>query len=367
MTRVSEQSNALTLRHSMNKAKHKLEELQLKGASLKDINKPSDDPSGTVDILSYTSRKTDNTQFLKNSDFALMHLKFLEDSVEELTNVMVRAKEIAISQASDLYDTNIRGGVARELVELRNQALGLANRRFGNRYIFGGHSTLQKPFNREGHYQGDTGKITVEVAKDNFVPINFTGIEVFYSIDGTKDHKPNPLKPFRPPEIPETEKNPLNPEEKKSLEFKKDPQSGRFLASVDEKVKTETSDEIKNLVEDYAELKERDNIFGQLETLTAAMKTNDTDLIQNMLEKLDDSVDRLITLRTKIGAITNSVEKFRNNLESENLVIAEHKSKLGDADVTEVFMDLQKQQQILKTTYKSGQVLLNASLLDYLK
>ena len=155
MTRVSEKSNTLSLKHAMNRTKHKMEELQLKGTTLKRINKPSDDPIGNVQVLAYSSKKSDNDQFIKNADFALLHLQYIENAIVELTEITNRAKELAIGQASDFYDGNIRSGVAKEIRELNRSALSIGNRRLGNRYIFAGHKTLTKPFDNNGNQVTD--------------------------------------------------------------------------------------------------------------------------------------------------------------------------------------------------------------------
>ena len=50
----------------------------------------------------------------------------------------------------------------------------------GNRYIFSGHKSLNPAFDKSGNYLGDDGKVTLEVAKDFFTPVNINGLEVFY-------------------------------------------------------------------------------------------------------------------------------------------------------------------------------------------
>jgi flagellar hook-associated protein 3 FlgL len=54
-------------------------------------------------------------------------------------------------------------------------------------------------------------------------------------------------------------------------------------------------------------------------------------------------------------------------IESENIDHASRRSTLLDADVAELFSDIQKQQAILKTTYQSSQGVLNQTLMDFLK
>ena len=92
MTRVSENSNKSSLNFALNKAKQKLEDLQLKGSTFKKIIKPSDNPVNNVQALEIGSRLKDNSQYLKNSDYAMLNLNIVERSLEELTDIIVKAK-----------------------------------------------------------------------------------------------------------------------------------------------------------------------------------------------------------------------------------------------------------------------------------
>ncbi|OFZ76793.1 MAG: hypothetical protein A2451_09530 [Bdellovibrionales bacterium RIFOXYC2_FULL_39_8] len=111
----------------------------------------------------------------------------------------------------------------------------------------------------------------------------------------------------------------------------------------------------------------RNNIFSQLSSFIAALENNDTKVIQSLLEGFDESISRLITIRTKIGSLHSSVQIAKNGIEGQNLQLAEKKSLLLDADIAEVFSDLTKQQQVLKTTYNSSKGLINQTLLDFIR
>ena len=332
MTRVSENSSQGILRYSLNKSREKLEELQLKGTTLKNINRPSDDPSSNVELLTINSRLHDNGQYLRNIDQAKLQLNITEKSLEQLTDIMVKAKEIAIAQASDLYNPETRKNVAYEVQQLRNQALAISNKRLGQRYIFSGSKSLQRPFADSGEYLGDRGKMNLEVAKDFFVPINLHGHEVFRP--GVDAQLPRPIKGNREENlIP-----PLSP--------------ARDLASTEE----------KNIG-----FQSSRGLFYQLDQFMAALESNDVALIQALLERFDDSIDRLVTLRTQVGSIVNSIENSRQMLESDNVDLATRKSTLEDADVAELVSDVARQKHILEASYKAGQGLLNQSLLNFLK
>lgn len=343
MTRVSENSSTASLKYALNKTKAKVEDLQLKGSTLKQITKPSDNPVSNVEAMALTSSTNDNLQYLKNSDFALLNLSVSEKSIEELTDIIVKAKEIAIAQSSDFFNADVRKNVANEVQQLYNQALAIANKKVGIKHIFSGTSTLTTPFDSNGKYQGDLGHISLEVSRNFFVPINLTGEEVFYSTGDTSKAE-NPLQNFE--------------------QFKDSPEvrANRDLASKEEVVETKVEE-----TPELEKFKSRDNLFSQLQALNSALENNDPQMIQGLLEKFDSSISRLVTLRTRIGSITNSVESSKTSLGSENIDHASRRSALVDADVADLFSDINKQQAILKTTYQASQGLMNQTLMDFLR
>ena len=157
---------------------------------------------------------------------------WVRPALEELSEILSKAKEIAVGQASDLYNKDIRQSIAREINQLRNQAIGIGNRRFANRYLFSGHKTLTRPFGKNGEYFGDDGKINLEIDKDFFVPINFTGNEIFFSTGNKKIKEVRPLEntPFEQLDGIEKRTDPAaNNRKAFPDDFKKDEQNRRRI------------------------------------------------------------------------------------------------------------------------------------------
>lgn len=339
MTRVSQNSSNSALNFSINKVKKKLEDLQLKGSTLKDITRPSDNPIYNIETQQISSRVSDNEQYMRNSNYALLNLNITESTIEQLSDIVSRAKELAIAQASDTYNASIRNSVSNEVKHLYKQALSLANKRLGNRYIFGGFKTLDPPFNSYGIYVGDGGNINLEVSKDLFVQVGFNGSEVFYtSKEGASDA----------------------PEESfEVLDDEKLDQSGgiaRSLASV-----------AKNYGGSSGAIGGRNSILSQLSRLTRSLELNDADSIRGLLTELDDSMHHLTTLRTKIGSIENSVTSAKNTMDKENLSFLDRKSKLEDVDVVELFSEIARQKNALKASYQASNNVISNTLLDFLR
>ena len=83
--------------------------------------------------------------------------------------------------------------------------------------------------------------------------------------------------------------------------------------------------------------------------------------------KFDEDISRTVTLRTRIGSIVNSIDRSKIIMESENISGADRKSKLIDADIAELFSDISRHENVLQTSYKASQAMLNQNLLDFLR
>lgn len=332
MSRVSENSSIHAINHAVGKTKSRMEDMQIKGSTLKRIMKPSDDPIGNADLLAVRSKNIDANQYLRNLNFANTSLNFAETVLEELTDILTKAKELAIGQASDIYNPEVRQGVAKEIHQLRLQALGIANKRMGNRYLFAGQKVLTKPFNEEGKYMGDNNKMYIEINKDVYIPINLTGSELFF--DKAKE---KPSSKLQAPDLIEK----AQPQD--ALDANREP------AAIKEQNQVTSS------------------IFDELASLENAMLTANPDVVQNLLEQLDRSIDRVIAQRTQVGALSNNIANAESNIEKLKLHNEEFKTKIEDADVAELFSNLQKEQNVLKASYQASATMMNQSLMDFLR
>ncbi len=330
MSRVTENSSVNAINYAVGKSKGKVEDLQIKGSNLKRVSKPSDDPIGNVEVMALRSQNVDAEQYLRNLNFAKTQLSYTENILEEMTDILVKAKELAIGQASSIYSPEIRMGVSKEIHQMRQQVLGIANKRMGNRYLFSGQKILTRPFDEQGKYQGDQNKINIEINKDVFIPVNLNGADLFFS-KGKK--------------IPQKEDTQLTPP---GIEVSLENLARTPASSAD-------GEEVSV------------SVFDELRGLENALLTDNPEVIQSLLERLDQSIERMITYRTEIGALTNTITNAETNIEKTKLLNEAHKSRIEDADVAELMSDLQKEQAVLQATYRASSNLMNTSLMDFLK
>ncbi len=353
MSRVSEASSFHAIKHSVGKTKSKLENLQLKGSNLKDIQRPSDNPVGNVELLSIRSQNVDSNQYLRNVSYAKTQLTFAENSIEELTDIMSKAKEIAIGQSSNIFDVDVRRAVAEEIHQLRKQALAIGNRRIGNKYIFGGYKNTERPFTAEGKYLGDDNQVKLEVSKDFFVPVGFPGSHVFF-----EKNKSTMLQ-----KDPTGDTHLIDP--KKAVDENipaDDIVINRLPANENSQTVTKQGQENKTRISS-----ESRSLFDDLQSLENALETGNHEVIQDLLPRFDVMMNKLIQTRTKVGSVMNSIDNSENSIERTKLANAEYTSKIEDADVAELFTDLTRQQNVLNATYKSSAQMMGNSLMDFIR
>lgn len=379
MSRVSESSSIHAIQHAVSKTKQRLEDLQIKGSNLRRVQKPSDDPVGNVDILSIRSKKVDANQYERNASVAKAQLTYTENAISELTELMMKVKDIAIAQSSNLFDVNVRKSAAKEIQQLRNQAISIANRRLGNKYIFAGHKSLTKPFNEKGEYLGDKNQTKVEISKDFYVPISFNGKDIFFERDGVAMSSGNPrantpldnihskMKFDKDKvQIDENLNEPAPMNNQQEDDFY---QLNRTPAGDQSDPKQTNINEADPLQRpEPAQIKEaRTSIFSDIQRLYNAMTTDNHEIIQDILPVLDKGIDRLIETRTKIGSLINSIDTSVDTLQKDQLINEEFKSKIEDADIGELFTDLTRQKNVLNATYKASAQLMNKNLMDYIR
>lgn len=128
------------------------------------VNHPGDDPAvaGTIAAFQLTSARSEALS--KSVDMAANEIGAADGSLEQVGNVLSRARELAVRFSSDAYPPEQRAIGAVEVKALVGTAIAALNARHGNRWIFGGNVDDAPPFDAAGSYSGDNGVRRLEVA-----------------------------------------------------------------------------------------------------------------------------------------------------------------------------------------------------------
>lgn len=152
------------------------------------VNSPADDPIAAVHILELERVQSESAQFAKNSTLATGRLNLEEQALTDAGTVLHRVRELTVAAANigTMSDSD-RESTALELAGLLSQLQETANRQdSGGEYIFGGFSTLSRPFTGGGDaavsYAGDQGNRLLQVSATQRIPDSHSGFEVFMKV-----------------------------------------------------------------------------------------------------------------------------------------------------------------------------------------
>lgn len=348
--------------HNLSKNRTEMADLQNKAATQKRINKPSDDPAASARVLTARTDERSSKQFLKNINAARSFLEMTDQSLSELTESLVRAKELAIQQASDAGSgPETRRTVANEVAQLYTQAVQIGNRKLGDRYLFAGYNTTQQPFDITGEYRGDDGDIRLQINKDAFVAMNLPGSQVILGKGLGEDGiaRPRSEVPRNTNELIQF-KNEKAEKEQQLQEMSDEPIPLRSPAGT---VRPDTA--IVSSKPDH--LSSGVNILQALKDLEIGLRTNDKHEIQAAIEVFDQAINQVVNARAQVGSRVSSLTAATDSLQKAIIDNKTTASQLEDVDLFEVVSDMNKTDSTLKATLETSGKVMNLSLLDFLR
>lgn len=149
-------------------------------ATQKKINRPSDDPTAMSRILGYTTSISAISEYKRAIDSAKGFLDASDSSFAGLNDILTRAKELALSGATGTTDQNSRLMIAKEVGVLFERAVGIANTKIGDRYIFSGYKSNIAPIDvNTGEFVADTNIVEVNISQTIEIGINIPASELF--------------------------------------------------------------------------------------------------------------------------------------------------------------------------------------------
>lgn len=358
--RVTDKMNQANVLNNISRNRTEMNNLQSQAATLKRVTKPSDDPLAATRVLQARTEDRNYQQFQKNIASAKSFLEFTDQSLSELSEIIVRAKELAIQAANDSGGATPREIISAEVEQLYDQAVGVANRRLGDRYIFAGYKTTQAPFDPEGNYSGDDGDIKIQTHKDTYVGMNLPGSKVFMGqglgADGAI--RTRAATPTTVPQVQEHKVKEIQREEDKR-EAEENNVQLRGPASIGQAGGGSTKDPVTGF--------KGVNIFTVIRDLNIAAKTNDKTAVHDNLEILDQALNQVVMARAEVGARVNALNMTFEGLQKSALDNKAITSQLEDADMFQVVSDINKTDSTLKATMESSSKLINQSLIDFLR
>lgn len=359
--RVTDKMNYNQVTQNLSKNRTEMNDLQNQAATQKKINKPSDEPTSAARVLAARTEERGGKQFIKNITSARSFLEYTDQSLSELSESLMRAKELAISQASDAgASSETRRTVAMEIEQIYDQAVQVGNRKLGDRYIFGGYQTTKSPFDIAGNYHGDDGDLKIQINKDAFVAMNISGGKVFLGEGLSEDGLIRPSAHV-----------PRDVEELKQLKVEDQNRAQQSLESAEQPVQlrgpasTTHNNQVMTTVPDADS--RGVNVLKILKDFSIALHTSDKHEVQASIDDLDAAISQVINARAQVGSRISALNAANESLQKSIVDQKTTASQLEDADLFEVVSDINKSDSTLKATLETSGKVMNMSLLDFLK
>jgi len=170
--------------YDVTKIRTELFKLQRQGATGKQFHAIEEDPTSAERIRMLQEAKQATFHYADNITRSRTQLSAADSALDEATNIIIRAKELAIAAATETVSAEQRTIISQEVDSLHESMVTAANTRAAGEYIFGGFLTDQQPFLADGTFIGNNGSKEVDVGPNSRIEVNISGADAFTAAGG---------------------------------------------------------------------------------------------------------------------------------------------------------------------------------------
>lgn len=345
------------IRRSLQQSLNELNERNLRLATGKRINKPSDDVSGTSNSIDYRVTISETEQYKRNIADATIQFSFTDKVLTSIGDTLVELKKLTASG----LNSNDRNFYSQLAASHRDFFLGLSNSRLGKRHIFSGLRTDQRAFiyntvTSRYDYQGDMGEINVPVGRGSAIAVNIQGSRVFSF----------PLSGSNPTSLPDN--TPVS-----YLETL-DPATGVNTITVeignpgDPDYDTFTISNIMDLANVLSFAWVSKDVNGSdLDPNPSISDQKAAHRIQVLASLIDDARNQVLFVQSEMGTRSVFMNDQNNRHNSSIKSLQDALSKTEDADLTETAVDIKKAETAIEALRLASTKIMSESLLDFIK
>lgn len=304
--RITQNSMLRTQMAGLNTSLSRLQQTQEQLTTGKRLNRPSDDPVGTVSALRFRSEQSQLAQFGQNITDGLDRLTAADNALTQTNNMTQRIRVQTLAAMNGTMGEAERKALAAEVRELRAGILQQANEHYAGQPLFGGTTPLDNAFDpATGRFQGNSLSVLRQINSSpgdaGQLNIGVSGKEAF----------------------------------------------GTALYDPDGATSSEQA--------------------GDLEKLAAAIEKGDPAKMQAGLAAVDLLRDNIINVQATVGARVNRLQGLEalNGRQDDASKIA--LSKVEDTDFQKAAMDLAVQSTSYQAALAASAKVIQPSLMDFLR
>lgn len=193
--RVTQAFIANDFNSNLNSRQAELQKVQNQLSSGNRINLPSQDPVAAINYMDYDSRLKEINTYSSIIQGASSKLNLMDSSLDSMTSVIHRLRELAVQGANGIYTKEERNNMSVEVDQLLRELVQISNADYKGNKLFGGTMVNESPFQSrystdpetgieflEGvSYRGNNQSQVLEVEKGEKVDITQPGNQIFWA------------------------------------------------------------------------------------------------------------------------------------------------------------------------------------------
>ncbi|MCS7214563.1 MAG: flagellar hook-associated protein FlgL [Thermodesulfovibrio sp.] len=164
----------------------------------KRVLSPSDDPVAVSRIVKYKVEIAAIEEYARVIDTGKIYNSSIETAINDLKNMLTKAKQYAINGSTDTLSATDRKALANEVETLIQRSIETINTKVSGRYIFGGYKAEIPPVEKSnGLYNSDNSIQYLDISFFLDVGVNLPATEFFtYQVAETDPYRS--IKVFTP-------------------------------------------------------------------------------------------------------------------------------------------------------------------------
>ncbi|MCS7281709.1 MAG: flagellar hook-associated protein FlgL [Desulfobacterota bacterium] len=180
--RISDRLRYEMFKSDLLRMKSHLDKFQAIVSSGKALLEPSDNPVDFSQSMRFDAELKRKEQYERNVSRLLLFGSYYDSALNKIHELLTKAKEIAISQASDTMDASTRLSSSEEIKGIIEQLVAIGNTNLSGMYIFSGRAIDRKPFELNDDYtvsyNGTEDVMKVAVEKEIEADLGMSGLQV---------------------------------------------------------------------------------------------------------------------------------------------------------------------------------------------
>ncbi|MDQ1609197.1 MAG: flagellar hook-associated protein 3 FlgL [Microbacteriaceae bacterium] len=181
--RVTNETQLAAAQRNLQASQQKLYQLDTQASTGLKITVPSDDPTGTSNLLQVQQQLAQNTQYQRNAQDGGGWLTTTSTTLSSVNTALTQLRDLTLQAANTgASSPSSQSAISDQMTAIKQSLLSLANTQYLGRNIFAGTSAASSAYNADYSFNGTAGAtVQRRVGPDTTVRVDTNGSTVFGS------------------------------------------------------------------------------------------------------------------------------------------------------------------------------------------